>query len=210
MIDCYNVVNNLTEVTATDSEVTATEMAATEVTVTDLDVTVLWSESDSNLKILVSGIIISQQYDNNNYYCIHAVLSSVIVVIAVIILSVFALLVGNRIKRARKNVNKTDADAAVYEEVVDVSSIDPKPRDTEFKYNVNSCYSLEPQDPVYAEVENIIKMKRNDVYGFMQEQENMTSLPEQIFHPSSTLNCVPAVTHTELSAIPSDSERKQP
>lgn len=114
-------------------------------------------------------------------FIIYAVLSSVFTVICVIVIisSIFILLVGRRIRKARNAriklelANRTNADTAVYEEVAD-TILEPK---SGFKVNINSCYSLEPdlQDPVYAEVEDVIKMKRNDVYGLTQENNLITA-----------------------------------
>jgi hypothetical protein len=59
-----------------------------------------------------------------------------------------------------------NADPA-YEEVSDIIGKDQKPRKGEFEYNINSCYSLGQnlQDPVYAKIDDGIKMSQNTLYG---------------------------------------------
>lgn len=128
-------------------------------------------------------------------------------VVILVIISSALILLGRRIKKSRKEININDnGDTAPYEEVAEQKSATyeevrdvftkQKSEDRDFKVNINSCYSLEPeQDPVYADIEDVIQMKRNDVYGLSIPTQNYLSPRD-----NSSVNSIPPVTHAELAA----------
>jgi hypothetical protein len=108
----------------------------------------------------------------------------------VLCISVTSVVCCLKIRRAKKNCkNSVEADPNMdpaYEEVTDTIGKDQKPRKEQFEYNINSCYSLEQgsQDPVYAKIDDEIKMFKNALYGLPRGDHSVIKERKQILNTS--------------------------
>ena len=107
----------------------------------------------------------------------HAASIAVVLLCGVIVAIVLLVRFGY-FKMAYKRSEARKAEGA-YEEVGDVSK-------SGFTIDVNTCYSLK-QDPVYAEIEDVIKTKLNDAYASASQNVNQSKKnPSSILPPPIT------------------------
>ncbi len=98
-------------------------------------------------------------------------MSVIIGVFIILILVLIICVVRIKIfKRARNNARAAEESAA-YAEVGEIM-IAQKSEIADFKVDVNTCYNSLKQDPLYAEVEEVIHVERNDAYSLRPKRQN--------------------------------------
>ena len=104
--------------------------------------------------------------------------ASIVMVLFGGVIVVLVLLVRFHRKGCSKGALKRAEDSrmteAAYEDVGDVAE-----SRSGFTIDVNACYSLK-QDPIYAEIEDAIKIKLNDAYASTSQHVNQKALHSAI------------------------------
>ena len=168
-----NPIANASEENWTMVLVDETTRTEAEYIITETGVTTLQRENNSSEWILFPGMIkidvepliaiitLSVSLNTVLLICCSILVAAMIVIISILLVC-----------KWRRTGKDHSSNPAVYEEAADTIF---KSVDTNFKCFDNGCYSsaiLNLNDPIYAEVEDVIQMRHNHVYGFFEGQHH--------------------------------------